>query len=168
MKLTYSGLQNEVPIRARVAFVLTVAGRVIPALAKQTEAFSAARKALSDGWKWEEGEKVSARQLYDDNVEELAVQGSLTSDPALGAVISAYYYVVWHAYRQDVTSGHLRQGQIYNDIAEVTEEVIDEVCDYAIRTSLCDTDWIDAIRQRLVSEFRTENPEELGPIVPRQ
>src|SRR6266508_2957108 len=105
MRAVCSNLSNTVPIRPRVAFVLAIAERVMAALTKNTEAFNAVQKALADGWRWEQGESLRAALLYEDNVESLAVQGSLISDKeasaAMCAVTSAFYYLMWHAFRQD-------------------------------------------------------------------
>lgn len=171
MKSISANLRNHLPIRPRVAFVLAVAERVLPALAKNPAAFNAARKALTDGWQWEERGIVNALRLYEDNDEALALQGSLIAETeasaALCTVTSAFYYLLWHAFGQDLSRGRAREGEIPG-MTEVTEDVIDEVCNFATRTSLCDTQWIQSLAERLSAGFRTANPEELGSAVPRQ
>jgi hypothetical protein len=167
-----SSLSSAIPIRPRVAFVLAIAERVMGALAKNTEAFNAVQKALADGWRWERGESLRATQLYEDDVESLAVQGSLISDKeasaAMCAATSAFYYLLWHAFRQDLSRGLVSEGEVPNDMADVTEGVMEEVCAFATQTSLCDRQWIAALADRLSVDFRGASPEELGPVVPRQ
>jgi hypothetical protein len=171
MRSLYHKLSNTIPIRPRVALVLAIAERVIGALGKNTEAFNAVQKALVDGWRWEQGENVGATQLYDNDDEALALQGCLVKDEqessAIMAATSAFYYTLWHAYMMDLHRGQVREGEIPG-MTDVTEEVIDEVCEHAIHTSLCDSDWIIALANRLSADFPTTNPEELGPVVPRQ
>jgi hypothetical protein len=171
MKVSYSDLILHLPIRPRVAFVLAIAERVLPALAKNGEAFKAARKAVTDAWRWEEGEKISAIQLYEEDDEALALQTCLIKDKegsaAINAATSAFYYTLWRAFTLDLSRGQVREGEIPG-MRDVTEEVIDEVCELATQTSLCDSDWILSLSERLASDFRTHNPEELGTSVPRQ
>jgi hypothetical protein len=167
-----SDLASTIPIRPRVAFVLAIAQRVEPALVKNIQALNAAQKALADGWRWEEGESLRAAHLYEDDVEALAIQGSLISDKeasaAMCATTSAFYYLLWHAFRQDLSIGVVSEGDVPNDMADVTEDVMEEVCDFATQTSLCDRLWITDIAKRLSSDFYTKNTEDLGPVVPRQ
>ncbi len=135
MNAISSQLCQHVSARSRVGFVLAIAERVLPALAKNANAFRAAQEALGDGWRWEEGESQRALELYDRHVEALAVQGSMIKDKeasaAMSTATSAFFYMVWHAFAQDIASGLVREGDVPNDMADVTEEVIDEVCDYA-------------------------------------
>jgi hypothetical protein len=167
-----SELRQLVPIRPRVAFVLAVAERVLPALAKNAEAFNVAQQALANAWRWAEGQSISALQLYEDDAAALAVQGSLIKDKeasaAICAVTSAFYYFLWNAFRQQLKEGLVSEGAVPNDMAEVTEEVMEEVCDFAAQTSLCDTHWLTSLAKRLSTDFRAANPEELGPVVARQ
>jgi hypothetical protein len=143
----------------------------MPALAKNPQALNAAQKALTDGWRWEQGENLRATQLYEDDDEALALQGSVITDgeasAAMNAATSAFYYMLWHAFRQDLTKELVREGEIPT-MADVTEGVMEEVCDFARRTSLCDRRWIAALADRLSADFRTASPEELGPVVPRE
>lgn len=164
-------LIEHAPVRARVAFVLAVATRVLPALEENGDAFNTAVKALADAWRWEEGETVSALQLYEDDDEALVLQGSLiTEKEALAAIMaatSAFYYMLWHAYKLDLSLARVRRGEVPN-MSEVSEEVIDQVCQYALQTTLCDEGWLNALRQQIVNDYRTNNPEDLGAAIPRQ
>jgi hypothetical protein len=149
--------------------VLAIAGRAAPALTTYTAAFDAVQKALADGWLWVEGESIRASQLYTDDVEALAVQGSLLAEKepsaAMCAATSAFYYVMWHAFRQDLRTGRVSAGEVPNDIADVTEGVIEETCNFALQTSLCDRHWISALAERLLRDFQSAEADELGPIV---
>jgi len=114
---------------------------------------------------------ISSLQLYEKDDEALTLQGCLVKEKkALGAIMaatSAFYYMLWHAYKLDLNRGHVRRGEIPN-MGEVSEEVIDEVCQYAMQSTLCDEDWLNALTKRLVKDFRIDNPEELGAVVQRQ
>lgn len=171
MRCLCSNLSDTIPVRPRVAFVLAIAERVAPALAENTNAFNAVGKALADGWRWEQGESIRAAQLYDDDVDFLAVQGSLPlnkeASAAMSAATSAFYCVMWHAFRQDLRAGLVSEGEVPNDIADVTEAVMNEVCNFATQTSFCDEHWIASLAERLSTDFRTAKPDELGPVVPR-
>jgi hypothetical protein len=168
MRYVCNNLNGTVPIRPRVAFVLAIAERVMPALTDNPEAFGAVQRALADGWRWEQGEDILAKQLYEDDEGDLALQGSLVRDGEASAAVqtatSAFYYTLWHAFYQDLSRGLVREGDVPL-MTEVTEDVLAEVCDFATRTSLCDGHWITAIANRLSTDFHTDNPEELGPIV---
>jgi hypothetical protein len=165
-------LASLVAIRARVAFALGIAERVLPVLLKNADAFQAARAALDDGWRWEQGESLRASKLYESHIEALAVQGSLLSNveesAAMCAVTSAFFYVLWHAFRQELSTSQVSEGDVPNDMADVTEEVIDEMCDFAARTSVCDRHWISALATRLSTDVRATNPDDLGPVVSRE
>src|SRR5258708_37163833 len=115
MRSHCSDLSDKIPIRARVAFVLALAERVLPSLANNPAGFQAAQQALADAWRWEEGEDVRAAQLYENDVSALAVQGSLITNTeesaAMCAATSAFYYVLWHAFRQDINNGQVSEGE---------------------------------------------------------
>jgi hypothetical protein len=170
MKATCRDLREQVPIRVRVAFALAVAERVLPALSKNTDGFKAARKAVTDCWRWEEGEAIRALQLYENDDEALVLQGSLIVDgeagAAISAVTSAFYFTLWHSFKQDLEKGLVRVGEVPM-MTEVTEEVLDEVCKSATQTSLCDDDWIASVVAKLLRDFDSDNPDELGPTISR-
>lgn len=171
MKHNYSAMCQRLPIRARVAFVLAVAERVLPALAKHVHGLHAAQAALSDAWQWEEGADIRALWLYKKNIEPLAIQGSSMEDgkasAAMCAVTAAYFYTLWHAFRLDLDRKEVRASKVPNDIADVSEDVIDEACGFAIETSLFDDQWIGTIYKRLASDFGNDGLDQLGRPVPR-
>jgi hypothetical protein len=168
MTATCSDLRDHVPIRVRVAFGLDVAERVLPALTKHLEGFEAARRALTACWRWEKGEPIRAVQLYDANDEALVLQGSFITDieasAAISTVTSAFYFTLWQAFKQDLNRGLVKTGEVPM-MSEVTEEVIENVCKSAVNTSYCDDSWIASVVGKLLQEFRTENPDELGPTI---
>ncbi len=170
MKVKFSDLQQSVPIRTRVAFVLAVAEKALPALGNKQDALNASAQALADGWRWEEGETISSLQLYEKDDEDLVLQGSLVKeDKALAAIMaatSAFYYLLWHVYKLDLSKGQVKRGEVPN-MGEVSEEVIDDVCKYAIQSTLCDEGWLNTLTKRLIKDYHTNTPEELGAIVPR-
>jgi hypothetical protein len=147
-----------------------VAQKALPALEGKQDALNASAQALADGWRWEEGETISSLQLYEKDDEDLVLQGSLVKDEkALGAIMaatSAFYYMLWHAYKLDLKRGKVKRGEVPN-MGEVSEEVIEHVCQYAMQSALCDEDWLNALAKRLINDYRTNNSEELGAAVPR-
>lgn len=172
MNSQYSKLISTIPVRPRVAFTLAVAERVKPALEGNTEAFNAVQKALADSWRWEQGKDIKALQLYDNDDEALALQGCLVKDKegsnALMTATSAFYFTLRHAYIIDLRKGLVQEGEV-PCMTEVTEqELIDEACKCATQTSLCDSHWITTMVDRLLNDFQTKNPDELGPVVSPQ
>jgi hypothetical protein len=170
MQYNCSDLRQHVSIRVRVAFALAVAERVLPALAKNADGFKAARKALDDCWEWEERGTIRALQLYEDDDEALVLQGSLIKDneasAAISTVTSAFYFTLWQAFQQDLEKGLVRAGEVPM-MTEITEEILDEVCKSATQTSLCDDGWLSSVIGRLVRDFHSDNPYELGPTIPQ-
>jgi hypothetical protein len=131
MRAISTELRQLVPIRTRVAFILAVAEKALSALEEHGDALNAAAQALAYGWRWEEGETISSLQLYEKDDESLSLQGCLVKEKkalaALMAATSAFYYVLWHAHKLALNWGHVRRGEVPN-MADVSEEVIDEVC----------------------------------------
>ena len=164
----YSDLCQHLSIRVRVAFALSIAERVLPSLAENSQAFHAARKALDDCWQWENGDPIRAVQLYDRNDEELVLQGSIITDgeagAAISAVTSAFYYTLWQAFGQDLTRGLVREGEVPM-MGDVTEETVDDLCNSATQTSQCDDSWIASIARNLLEDFGSQTHEDLGPTV---
>jgi immunity protein Imm6 of predicted polymorphic toxin system len=122
-------------IRGRVAFVLAAAERVASGKHAKT-----ALAALADAWQWVEGKQISASDIY-ENVDALfAADSDATSDAreaaAVRAAVSAFYYAAWHAFRREWTTNN--RLAIPSDIADVTEEVIDEVSTFALESGAFD------------------------------
>jgi hypothetical protein len=161
-----SEMLEKLTIRARVAFVLGVADRVMLNLIEHSTAFDAGSKAISAGWRWVEGGSISANELYDNHVENLAIQSSMIDNPALGTVISALYYVMWHAFKQEINDG--KAPIVPNDIAEVSEEVVDEVCDYATKAKNCDDVWIISVIRRMTKDYTAVQKGEMGSTITRK
>lgn len=169
---TFGELLRAAAIRARVAFVLATAERVASVLVEERELYETAQNALSDGWKWEEGGTISARQLYDKHSERLVVGASRKASDygagAFGATISAMYYLMWHAFSFELREGQIDLGTIPEDIFEVAEDVIDDVIDHAVQTSSYDPDWVKALAHRICRDFPADDAQDLGPVVPRK
>jgi hypothetical protein len=162
---------SDLPIRARVAFALATAQHVVTALHGNQNASHFIHSALVDGWRWEQGHDIRAITLYELHTENLAVQSSLINEKrataAMCAAVSAFYYMLWHAFRQDLSNGMVNAGDVPNDIADVTEDVIQEVCEYALKSRLCDDAWISFFGDKLLNDYRTKNIGSLGsPINP--
>src|SRR5262249_27245313 len=103
--------------------------------------------------------------------EALVLQGSLIKDKeacaAISTVTSAFYFTLWQAFKQDLNKGLVRAGEV-PIMSEITEELLDEVCNSATQTSVYDDDWIGSIIGRLLRDFYCNNPNELGPTISRE
>lgn len=161
--MNVADVKSKCSVRGRVAFVLAIAEQFAESLKYSEKVYTLATKALEDAWKWEEGEQISGDQLdyYLENPEEesLAVYGC---DPPASAWVgmmtltSAISYVIWHAYKKD---GIARMSSV---IHEVTEDVVDEVVDFATRSPDFDVAFVDCIAKYLVEECGSATPNELG------
>jgi len=171
MNSTFVTTIAKTPVRIRVAFVLSIADRVLPALNGNNLAYGIANDALRDAWKWVEGGNLRAIQLYNNHIDYLACEGPEITDElesnSFLAVISAFYYVVWHAFQHDLVYHLVSEGDVPNDIAEVSENVIAEVCEFALQTKLCSADYLASKSSQLMNQFYTLNSNELGPLVSR-
>ena len=171
MKSISSELQQHAPIRARVAFVLAVAEKVLPALEKDAGALNAAARPWLTGGDGKKGKRfrrfnfmIRTMRLWFFKAVWRRRRRTLA---AIMAATSAFYYMLWHAYKLDISRGQVRRGEVPN-MGEVSEEVVDEVCQYAMQSTLCEEDWLNALKQRLINDYSIDNPEDLGPVVSRQ
>jgi hypothetical protein len=156
-------------IRARVAFVLAVAEVVRPAIQTREVVAARIRSALDLAWRWEQFGGISGRALYDmlesENEDGLMVEeweAPAEQKPAWVAITSAISYASWHAF---VTGGDKR---IPEPIAEVSEEVIDQVVAYARRAPGFDPGGVDRLAQYCVDHHRSADSSVLGEPIPRE
>lgn len=166
----FRSLSDVVPIRPLAAFVLSVADRALPGLSASPGAFAAAERALDDAWRWQRGEGIAGIDLYDRHADDLAAldiaaEGEAERDLA-SCIIHSFYYAMMLAFWRDSIAGHPTSFPP-EDVCEVSDECIDLACEHAIRSSLCDRAWIEALRDRVASDFRSGDPGSLGPVVPR-
>jgi hypothetical protein len=162
---------SVIPIRPRVAFVLALADRVANVFPSSRTRNEVVGCALKDAWEWVEGKSTSASSLYEAHVGKLCLESSLLKDgpdaSALASAISAFYYVLWHAYRQDLNNERVSAGEVPNDMADVSEEIVDEVCQFACDADSSIKDWVETMGPRFVRDFHFGTPDDLGPIVHR-
>lgn len=161
--MNVANVKSKCSICGRVAFVLAIAEQFVESLNYSEKVYSLALKALEDAWKWEEGEQITGDQLnyYLENPEEesLAVYGCDPPASAWASIMtltSAMSYVTWHAYKKD---GITRMSSV---IHEVTEDVVDEVVDFAKKSPGFDVPFADCIAKYLVDKCRSSTPNGLG------
>jgi hypothetical protein len=157
----------ELPIRARVALALAAADHSLPELQANSKALSAARAALSDGWRWTAGKGVRARDLYTHIHTLLPLEPSVEADPratsALYALIDALYYAAWHAQAFDTSEGE----QLPNDMAEIGEDSLTSALDHATQATNSDA-WQARAIQHLVAATVGTGPADAGPVITRE
>lgn len=161
--MNVADVKSKCSIRGRVAFVLAIAEQFVESLKYSEKVYSLATKALEDAWKWEEGEQISGDQLdyYLENPEEesLSVYECMASaeiQPGFVAITSALAYVAWHAYKKDGIK------RMSDSIHQVSETVIDQVVDFAKKSSGFDVSFVDCIAKFLVEQCEGSTPDGLG------
>jgi hypothetical protein len=128
------------------------------------------KAALDQCWRWVKGDEVRARAIYWDHIESLMAAdfrvGNADSPEgvAIRAGIAAFLYAMWQAFRQDRASGIERS--MPGDVAEVSEEVLDEVYSFAVRNGVTD-DEVDRLVERVLELSPASMPDDLGnPVEP--
>lgn len=166
---------NSIPVRARVAFGLACAERALTALTGIPDVYAFAKNALEASWRWETAQAITARDLYDYIYPLLASELRMPNarqKSALFAIVSAMYYMTWHAAKiEEEVAGSGQRSPLPNDIAEVTEEDIIRCLEYAAQAAADSTReirWQEDTLSRLLADFRTDVAGSLGPIVPRR
>src|SRR6266511_2601156 len=126
---------EEGTVRARVAFVLVIAERVIPLVQQDLRDRADAGLALS--WKWVAGKPFDAEDLYERFTRvtewEFKAASRLEKDAVL-ALESAIYYACWQAFRAEKASGKPIEKGVPNDMAEGSERVATQVADFIEKT----------------------------------
>jgi hypothetical protein len=156
---------SKVTIRARVAFALLLAERVLQRLPENSEAYGAVRKALDDGWAWLEGVRIPARQLY-WNLGPIDVEATnCEAEPLkaeLCAILCALYYLTWHAYGVELEAAKDGEISVPSTMAEITEDIIEEMVAYASANGSVDGSWVAVTIRRLLASYPTNDPEAVG------
>jgi len=167
MTLEIQRLAAFLPVRARVALALGIADSVLPAI-RDGDSLKTAKKALDDAWKWENGKDVTARDVY-AHIEPVTVAATRSNNErekaALCAIGSAIYYVAWHAFSSELKQK--KKISVPNDMADVTEETVNEILEYASRTREVEMNQSSMV-ERLLTDFRTHDPNEMGKSIERQ
>jgi hypothetical protein len=164
-------VKTELPIRSRVAFVLAIAGNAIRHLPCPSRMRRVAIAALECAWAWEEGQTKTASQMYDEHAPQLAEEDSAPCDSqlacdALCTVVSAYFYMLWHAFGKDLDENVVAPGDVPNDIAEVSEDGIDEVCEFAVKAN-CAREYAERVAEYLIARVPASPTTSYGESVPR-
>ena len=156
-------------IRGRVAFVLAIAEQCIEHLHYSDKVYELAAKAIEDAWKWEEGGQINGEHLdyYLENEEEesLAVYGCNPPERAFGAIMavtSAVAYVTRQAYKKDGIT------RMSSTIHEVSESVVDDVVESALKSPGFNPAFIDCMATYLVEVCAGLHVNDLGAPIEKQ
>lgn len=163
---------SELPIRARVALTLASAERALTILEAPLELLYLATEALQIAWKWEMGQDVSARELYDYIHQLFGWEPAVNNEKqksALFSIITALYYTTWHAQKAQRSrdpTGPL--ATLPNDMAEVDEEYVAQCLVYAVEGA-ADRDeearWQRNAWRQLVADFQSSSANDLETII---
>lgn len=163
------GVLDACSFRGRAAFVVAVAGSAVTDVVKG-ESADAAAAALEACWSWIEGEDVHAEQIYSHValLTELEVQSKTpTESSALCAVATAVYYTAWTAYSAETIEGKTELSGVPNDMFDVTDEAIEEACEYAVETEKVRANALTTLATRVAAVSKTEPSEQTGAPIRR-
>jgi hypothetical protein len=76
-------------------------------------------------------------------------------------ITTAIAYVAWQAYQQ---KDEFPPGAL----CEVSEDIVEQVIEYASKTNVYDADFVNKLSEYLLSSFRTKNANELGKPINRE
>jgi hypothetical protein len=151
------------PIRFRVGCMLAVCENLLPIFSENKGALSASRAAIDDGWKWVGGAAVSACEIYDHLGSLVGFETTAIREEeidAMCAIEGTVQYAAWHAFRVELRGVPSRTRPVPNDMADVTEDVIDEILDFATKA---DAECFGWVKKQLSNAAN-----ELGPTLSRR
>ncbi len=171
---------NSVTMRAKAAFVITLAEKVIDILEKDENVFSLSRTLLEKCWSWEESLGASPLEIYeylDSSNEDMAEAEARslicqfddyeTPEPSLTAihtVINAGCIVVKYAY-ETMDSNSMPPtiiGETFDD------RDIPIGIESVVKMNLIDEVWIERVISYLMSNHKSDNPNALGEPIQRE
>lgn len=148
-----------------------VCGKVLCAITENQKAFSAARVALEDGWKWVAGESISARRIY-NHLEQLSeFETSATTENEINAICAVeltVQYVAWHAFRIELEGVAPQTRPVPNDLADITEDIMKQIVDHATAASPDVLSCIENVLSGHQIRARHTKADELGPPVSKR
>jgi len=168
MSDTLNKFVETVTIRARVAYVLGIAEHIISDIKSDSSGYLLAKEAIKTAWAWQNNASVSAdvlnEYLMNEDEEGLLIHEQEASEDMVSAwvtITTAIAYVAWHAYQQ---KDEFPPGAL----CEVSEDIVEQVIEYASKTNVYDADFVNKLSEYLISSFRTKNANELGKPINRE
>lgn len=159
-------LLEKASIRARVAFALAIAYRTLPTLDEAPEGKSVALRIIDECWAWQNGESVSASTVYWDNMEDLAHQCAIAPNErvilGMDVVVTSIYYSLQYMFEDDVKNGVIGEGELTCEFFELGGEMIDDLCNKALKESATTLPWMQEMVCQLVKEFPLEGLNAMG------
>jgi hypothetical protein len=168
MSDTLNKFVETVTIRARVAYVLGIAEHIISDIKSDYSGYLLAKEAIKTAWAWQNNASVSAdvlnEYLMNEDEEGLLIHEQEASEDMVSAwvtITTAIAYVAWQAYQQ---KDEFPPGAL----CEVSEDIVEQVIEYASKTNVYDADFVNKLSEYLLSSFRTKNANELGKPINRE
>jgi Immunity protein Imm6 len=163
MVLDIKEFARALKIRARVTFVLSVAGMLLPELVDEGPRYLSALKAYEKALRWQEKLDVAGDELVDFLMNEkdggmfayVEARKPKKTDPAWTALAVAVAYVAWHAYRR-------KKEPVPEGVDDVTEKTVQYLLDEASKAQSFDEHYVKKLYDYLRSNHPIENGDELG------
>jgi len=159
---------ETVTIRARVAYVLGIAELIISDIQSDYEGYLLAIEAIKTAWAWQENPSISAdslnEYLMNEDEEGLLIHEQEADEIKVSAwitITTAIAYVAWHAYKQ---KDEFPPGAL----CEISESLVDQVIEYASKTTAYNADFVNHLSEYLISKCGTKNFNELGKPINRE
>lgn len=167
------------PSRARVGLALVSVEHIITALSSEPAACLSVRQGLDEGWRWVQGGQVDLMKFY-ARVDPIALTsadfsiGTAQKSTLLSAV-SALCYITGEIWSYtapaelDQTSADF--GEMRSTLVDVGEDDLIECLHQATECTVnitAEAQWQQHIVERLLADFRTDDPEQLGPAIARE
>jgi len=168
----YAKALSRCTIRARVAFVLAIAERAYTTIETNATQRGQIRNALDLAQRWQDNAYVSGDSLYEavvGDAQEMLAESAFffftpdSNDPrtfAWSTIISAMFYISWHAYG--------RRGRLPEPIADVEEEDIDHTVKLALRIPNFNGAAIERLARYCIRHYRSPDGSDLGEPISAQ
>ena len=163
-------LVSRASFRGRAAFVVSLATSV-GAGVLSGESAEAATAALDACWNWIEGGDLTAASIH-QHIAPLAGlevrSETSTESSALCAVATAVYYTAWTSYSAEIAEKRIDPATVPNDMFDVTDQALEEACQYALETGVLSAGAINSLATRVAHASRIVPPEQTGPPIRRR
>ncbi len=167
---------QALPSRARVGLALASVEHVVATLSTEPVAFSEARQGLDDGWRWVHGGKVDPIKFY-ERVEPLALASTdfpigTAKKNALLSAVAAFCYTTGEILSYGASAGiDPEDTTLDSEMADIGEDDLVDCLQKAVEGApdvTAEAQWQRHLADRLVADFRTDDPDQLGPTIARE
>lgn len=167
------------PSRARVGLALASVEHVAAALSSEPAALSGVRQGLDEGWRWVQGGQVDLMEFY-ARVDPVALTSAdfsigTAQKSVLLSAVSAFCYItgeIWsYTAPADLDQTSEDFGEMRSTLVDVGEDDLIECLCQATECTVdvtAEAQWQQHIAERLLADFRTDDPEQLGPPIVRE